>query len=90
MPLYVRTLLLTGAPEAVQPSCRAHEQHLARLQKQGKLRTAGAFKNGDGYLEIFEAEDRHEAESITRSSPLVEAGWASWMLREWDELDLDD
>jgi uncharacterized protein YciI len=55
------------------------------LRRQGKLRTAGTFNDGDGYLDIFEAEDRHEAESITRSSPLVEAGWASWTLREWSE-----
>jgi uncharacterized protein YciI len=86
MPLYVRTVLVTGAPDAVEPSCRAHEQHLAGLRRQGKLRTAGALKDGDGYLDIFEAEDRLEAESIARSSPLVEAGWASWTLREWSEL----
>ena len=54
----------------------------------GVLRHAGAFAKGEGFLEIFEAEDLHAAEAIARESPLVELGLATWILRRWDELDL--
>jgi hypothetical protein len=46
------------------------------------------FRHGDGFLDIFEAKDLLEAEGIARSSPLVEEGLATWMLREWSELEL--
>jgi uncharacterized protein YciI len=42
----------------------------------------------DGFLEIFEAKDRLEAEAIARSSPLVQEGLGTWMLREWVEVGL--
>ena len=88
MPLYARTLLVTGPPDEVAAAAPKHEQQLRDLQARGKLRAAGRFTDGDGYLEIFDATDRHEAESIARSSPLVEEGLGSWMIREWIELDL--
>jgi len=88
MPLWVRTLLVTGPPEQVEPAAERHRRHLAELRDAGKLRVAGEFDNGDGFLDIFEAVDRMEAERIARSSPLVEAGLVSWMLRAWRELDV--
>ena len=88
MPLYVRTLLVTGPPDEVESTAEGHREHLRGLRAEGKLRAAGEFANGDGFLEIFEAADRLEAERIARSSPLVLDGQASWMLREWIELDL--
>jgi uncharacterized protein YciI len=87
MPLWVRTILITGAAEDAEEPARAHERHLAELRRAGKLRAAGRFAAGDGYLEILDVEDRVEAETLARSSPLVERGLASWMLREWVELD---
>ena len=87
MPLYVRTILITELPPRVEQACAAHERHLAQLRERGKLRAAGRFAGGDGYLEIIDAEDRLEADAIARSSPLVEQGLASWMLREWVELE---
>jgi len=87
MPLYVRTILITGLPEQMGPVAAEHERHLHELRERGKLRVAGRFTKGDGYLEIIEADDRLEAEEIARSSPLVERGLGSWMLREWVELD---
>ena len=87
MPLYVRTLLATATPDDVAPAAEAHRAHLRELHAQGKLRAAGAFANDEGFLEIYEAADRLEAESIARSSPLVEEGLAAWMIREWDEID---
>ena len=88
MPLYVRTLLLTGPQEEVQAASGKHLDHLRDLEARGKLRAAGSLGQGEGYLEIFEAGDLHEAEAIARSSPLVEGGLGSWMLREWQELKL--
>jgi uncharacterized protein YciI len=87
MPLWVRTLLVTGIPDEVDPVARQHREHLGELHSAGRLRAAGEFKDGDGFLEIFEAVDRREAESIAGASPLIEAGLATWMLREWQELD---
>ena len=88
MPLYVRTLLVTGPPDEVEAASAKHEKHVRELKKRGKLRAAGAFSNGGGFLEIFEAKDLFEAETIARSSPLVEEGLGAWILREWEELDL--
>jgi uncharacterized protein YciI len=88
MPLYVRTLLVTGPAEEVSQASEGHRAHLRRLKDEGRLRAAGAFASDDGYLEIFEAKDRLDAESIARSSPLVEQGLGAWMVREWEELDL--
>jgi uncharacterized protein YciI len=87
MPLYVRTILITGLPDRAEQAAVAHERHLAELRERGKLRAAGRFASGDGYLEIIDAKDRLEADEIARSSPLVEQGLGSWMLREWVELD---
>lgn len=86
MPLWVRTLLVTGPEAEAAPARRAHVDHLRELASAGKLRAAGEFAKGEGYLEIFEADDLHEAEAIARRSPLVELGLGTWMLRRWDEL----
>jgi uncharacterized protein YciI len=89
MPLYARTLLVTGPPEEVEAASRRHREHLRELQERGRLRAAGAFRDGEGFLEIFEAVDRLEAEAIARASPLIEEGLGTWMLREWVEVELD-
>ena len=88
MPLWVRTLLITGPEEEAVPARRAHVEHLRALAARGKLKAAGEFAKGEGFLEIFEADDLHEAELIARGSPLVELGLGTWMLRRWDELSL--
>ena len=88
MPLYVRTLLVTASPEQVREAARGHLDHLRRLRSEGRLRAAGEFRNGDGYFEIFEAADLLEADATAHASPLVSDGLATWMLREWIELDL--
>jgi uncharacterized protein YciI len=85
MPLYVRTLLVTGPPEDVEAATRGHREHVRELHERGKLRAAGEFPNGDGFLEIFEARDLHEAQSITGASPLVFEGLGTYLLREWSE-----
>jgi len=87
MPLYVRTLLVTGPPDEVAAAAERHREHLRTLRAQGKLRAAGEFANGDGFLDIFEVVDRLEAEKVARSSPLIEEGLGTWMLREWVEID---
>ena len=86
MPFFVRTILITGPEDDVAPARQEHLAHLAQLHAAGKIRAAGRFARGDGYLEIFEARDLHEAEAIARSSPLVTLGLGTWMLREWEEI----
>jgi uncharacterized protein YciI len=88
MPLWVRTVLVTGPEAEAAPARADHVEHLRALAARGVLRHAGAFAKGEGFLEIFEAEDLHAAEAIARESPLVELGLATWILRRWDELDL--
>jgi uncharacterized protein YciI len=88
MPLYVRTLLVTGPPEEVARAAEGHCEHLRELERAGRLRAAGNFTRGDGFLEIFEADDLLQAEGIAQASPLVAEGLGTWMLREWQELDL--
>jgi uncharacterized protein YciI len=87
MPLYVRTLLVTGPADEVAAAADRHREHLRDLHGRGSLRAAGEFKDGDGFLEIFEAEDLLAAQRIAGSSPLVSEGLGSWMVREWNELD---
>jgi uncharacterized protein YciI len=86
MPLYVRTLLVTGPPDEVEVASRAHREQMLDLRARGRLRAAGEFTNGDGFLDIFEAEDLLEAQAIGGSSPLVSEGLGAWMIREWKEL----
>ena len=88
MAIWVRTLLLTALPADVDPWLEAHLQHLRQLKAAGRLRAAGAFPHGDGYLDLFEAKDLLAAEETARASPLVERGLAAWTLREWREVDL--
>jgi uncharacterized protein YciI len=86
--LWVRTLLSTASPDEVAAARPGHLEQLRKLRMEGRLRAAGELAGGEGFLEIFEAEDRREAEVIARSSPLVEDGLGAWMLREWQELDV--
>jgi uncharacterized protein YciI len=88
MATWVRTLLVTALPADADPWVPEHLRHLKELKEQGRLRAAGAFPRGDGYVDLFEAEDLLEAERIARGSPLVERGLAAWSLREWRELEL--
>lgn len=89
MPLYARTLLVTGPQDEVQGAVGRHREQLRQLHAQGRIRAAGEFADGSGFLEIFEAADRLEAEQIARNSALIEDGLGTWMLREWEELKLD-
>jgi uncharacterized protein YciI len=88
MGLWVRTLLVTVPPADLVDARSGHLAHLRRLKADGRLRAAGEIGDGDGFLDIFEAADRREAEAIARSSPLVEEGLGTWMLREWVDLPL--
>jgi len=88
MPLYVRTMLVTGPPDEVESVAEKHREQLRALKSEGKLYLAGELGDGEGFLEIFDVADRMEAERIARSSPLVEEGLATWMLRPWVELQL--
>jgi uncharacterized protein YciI len=89
MPTYARTLLVLGPPDEVREASKLHREHLADLRRRGKLVLAGEFKNGEGFLEIFEAADLREAQAVAESSPLVARGLGTWMLREWSALRFD-
>jgi uncharacterized protein YciI len=88
MPLWARTLLFTVPADQAAAASQGHREQLRALAREGKLRCAGELGRGEGFLEVFEARDRREAEAILRASPIVEDGLAAWMLREWTELDL--
>lgn len=85
MPLYMTTLLVTGPQEEVLEAAARHREHLRELRQSGKLRMAGEFGSGEGFLEILDVTDLHEAEKVARSSPLIAAGLGAWVLREWVE-----
>jgi uncharacterized protein YciI len=87
MALFARTILITVPADQAEEAARRHREQLLDLRAQGKLRLAGEFKNGEGFLEILDVADLLEAEQLARSSPLVEDGLAAWMLREWTELE---
>ncbi len=86
MPLYIRSIVLTGPPAEVDEALPGHLDQLRALREAGKLRAAGAFPNGGGFLEIFEAKDLLEAEQVARASPLVVEGLGAWTVRRWEEL----
>jgi len=88
MALWVRTMLMTGPREEVEATAALHREHLRELRDRGKLRVAGEMGDREGFLEVFEAADRKEAEAIARSSPLVEEGLGAWMLRPWKDAEL--
>jgi uncharacterized protein YciI len=86
MPLWVRTMLATGPPDEVAAAAHGHRRQVEDLRAGGKLRAAGEFPDGDGFLDIFEAHDLLEADAIARADPLIEAGLVTWSVRRWNEL----
>lgn len=86
MPFWVRTILVTAVPSDAEAAVAAHRAHLTSLRESGRLRIAGLFGRGDGYLDVFEADDLLAAEAIARQSPLVTEGLAAWTLRAWEEI----
>ena len=88
MPLFIRSIVLTGPQAEVDAELPGHLEQLRTLRAAGQLRIAGAFPNGGGFLEIFEAADLLEAERIARASPLVVEGLGAWTIRRWEELEL--
>jgi uncharacterized protein YciI len=89
VPLYVRTILVTAPADEVEVAARGHREQLRELAAGGRLRAAGEFKSGEGFLEIFEAADLVEAQTIAGASPLVTEGLGAWIVREWVELGFD-
>ena len=79
MPLYVRTLLVTGPPDEVEAvAARVTASTCASCTPGASCARPASSANGDGFLEIFEAADLHEAQSIAGSSPLVFDGLGTW------------
>ena len=84
MPLYLRLILITGPPGEFPAAERAHVEEVEQLRERGKLRGAGRLRRDEGFFEVIETADLHEAESLARANPLIAAGLASWILRELD------
>jgi len=90
VPLYVRSFLATGPADQVREASVGHRAQLRELRREGRLHAAGEFANGDGFLEILEADDLLDAEAIAQASPLIELGLGAWQLREWVPTDFSD
>ncbi len=86
MALWVRTILTTGPRDELTEAVAGHRAHIEELRAGGQLRFAGELAGDEGYVDVFEAADRHQAEAISNGSPLVELGLGAWMLREVTEL----
>ena len=87
MAWFLRSLLVTGAPEEVEALVPAYREELARLAHTGRLAAHGSMARGAGFFAVLRVTDRHEAEGLTRGNPLVEAGLVSWSLRELDRFE---
>jgi len=88
MPYWARTILITASDDALGTAVEGHLQRLRELHARARLVFAGRLSHGDGFLDVFEAEDRIDAEAVARNTPLVEEGLATWMIREWEPVDL--
>ena len=86
MPYYLRALLITVSPEQAETAVGLHREHLRDLFNAGKLRSAGELEDGEGFVDIVDVADLHEAEALIHASPLIRDGLASWILREWHEI----
>ena len=79
----MRLVWVTVSTAEAEAAVERHREQVRKLAAEGRLRVAGEFHERAGFLEVFEAGDRREAEAITRASSLVEEGLGSWLLREW-------
>lgn len=80
----MRNIVVTATPAQLGDALERHREHVEALRARGRLRFSGAYADGGGFIEVFEAADRHESEALTRDSPLVERGLAAWTLRRLD------
>ena len=60
--------MITADPAEVEPAAEAHGRQVDALARAGRLRAAGVLGDDEGYLEIFDAADRHEAEETLRGA----------------------
>jgi hypothetical protein len=82
MSLWLRVVFVTGAPDEARELVERHRETVRALAGRGTIRVACELGRGDGFVEIFEARDRREAEEATRALPLTEAGLGPTILRE--------
>lgn len=87
MPRWIRIVRITATPQAASEAAAGHRRQVEGWRRDGRLHSAGAFRDGDGFVEVFEAADLLEADAAARDSPLVCDGLAAWFVREWIEDD---
>ena len=85
MSLWVRTIWITGPPSEVEEAARSHRQRLGELAREGRLHVSGVVGDDQGFVDVFEARDRLEAEAEARASALVERGLGAWTVRRWTD-----
>jgi len=83
MARYVRIVRITATPDVASEAIEGHRRQVESLKRDGRLHSAGAFRDGDGFIEVFEAADLLDADAVARASPLVHDGLAAWLVREW-------
>ena len=84
MMLYLRLLLTTATPgEAAEPR-RRREAWEAAVRAEGSLVASGELADGDGFFDIVRVADRHAAERLHASDPLVEFGVVAGTLHRLD------
>ncbi len=65
----------------------AHRQYLAELKAQGKLLSAGRFKDQTGALIIYEAGSEDELRELIAADPFSQAGIFNDMtIKEWNQV----
>jgi len=83
-------VLLTKGPHRDQDSATAaaiqagHMANIGRLYKEGKLKVAGPFGEGDWQgIFILDCATREEAEQLLKTDPAIKAGRLLYDIRSW-------
>lgn len=85
MPLWVRTIWITGPSSEVEEAARSHRRRLEELASDGRLHVSGVVGDDQGFIDVFDAEDRLAAEAEARASALVARGLGAWTVRRWTD-----
>lgn len=80
MMAWVRILTITAAPDEVAEAFAGHREHLRDLATEGRLVASYALAGDAGFIDVFRAADRWQAQDTASASPLVAHGLAAWQL----------
>lgn len=77
---------LAGQPLEAQP-LREHGRYMLSLYREGTLRYAGRFADGNGGAAVFAAADDAAASAVVEKDPAVLSRVFAYDLRRWIRLD---